>query len=170
MKRDNNIVFPAIFLFLFAVCGGASAHPFYVGVAEVRMDTQKSTLTVSCRLFTDDLENALTRLYARPFDLQESADDPAVKNFVGRYITQRFGIGIAGTVQRLSFVGMEKEDEATWCYLESSNFTGAGSVTVTNSLLYDFLPDQVNIIHVYLDGRRQSARLVNPDKSAGFRF
>lgn len=145
-------------------------HPFYVSVTEIRVDTKKSVLTVSCRMFTDDLEDALTKLFKRPFDLEASLQDKTVHPFLHEYIQKRLEIGVAGVMQQLTFVGMEKEDDAIWCYLESANFKAVGGITVTNTLLYDFLPDQVNVIHLYLDDTRQSVRLVNPDKVAGFRF
>lgn len=168
MIKDNIIVFCAICLSVFAVCGKVLAHPFYVSVTEIRADSQKMSLSISCRMFTDDLESALGQLYKRPFDLQRSSSDSAVIKHLNEYIQTRFSVGINGNMQRFTFLGFEKEDESTWCYLESENFVGLGPVTVTNRLLYDFLPDQVNIIHLYLNGQRQSTRLVNPEKTAGF--
>lgn len=170
MTRGNTTVFLAFFLLLAGFCGRACAHPFYVSVAEIRMDTRAQTLNLSCRLFTTDLEDALTRLYARPFDLQNNLDDKTTQAVLDEYVQKRFSIGIAGVLQKLRFLGLELEDDATWCYWESSNFAGLGSLTVTNGLLYDFLPDQVNVIHVYADDVRQSTRLVNPERTAGFVF
>lgn len=170
MTKGNTTAFLAVFLFLAGFCGKALAHPFYVGVAELRMDTRAHTLTLSCRLFTDDLEAALTRLYGRPFDLQNAAADKTVHALLDEYVQKRFSIGIAGTLQKLRFLGLEQEDDATWCYWESTNFTDLGSITVTDALLYDFLPDQVNVIHVYANEARQSTRLVNPERTAAFVF
>lgn len=168
--RSNNIVFSLIFLLVFGIVGKLSAHPFYVSVSEIRIDTKKATLSLSCRMFTDDLENALSKIYQRPFDLQNSVDNKTVHALLDEYVQKRFSIGLGGVLQSLSFLGMEKEDDATWCYWESTNYKHAANLTVTNGLLYDFLPDQVNVIHVYVDDTRQSIRLVNPDKVAGFRF
>jgi len=169
MIKGNNIVFSLIMLAFLSIVGKVSAHPFYVSVSEIRIDTQKSTLNVSCRLFTDDLENALTKIYNNKFDLLKTLDEPTVHKNMDEYFQKRFSIGIAGVLQTLSFVGMEKEDEALWCYWESTNFKSLGNITVTNALLYDFLPDQINIIHLYVNAERQSARLVNPEKVAGFK-
>jgi len=174
--KGNNIVFSALLAALSVLCpvfckaASAPPHPFYVSVTEIRVDTKKEALTVSCRMFTDDLEDALTKLFKRTFDLEASLQDKTVHPLVFEYIQKRLEIGVAGAMQRLAFVGMEQEDDAVWCYLESTNFKTAGGITVTNSLLYDFLPDQVNVIHVYLNEARQSVRLVNPDRVAGFRF
>lgn len=121
-------------------------------------------------MFTDDLEDALTKVYKQSFDLQNSTNDKNVHRILDEYVQKRFSIGVGGIIQTFTFLGFEKEDDAMWCYLESSNFKQASSITVTNSLLYDFLSDQVNVIHLYVDETRQSSRLVNPDKVAGFTF
>lgn len=170
MAKGNNIVFSAIFLLLSLRGISAAAHPFYVSVTEVRIDTRKSELTVSCRMFADDLEDALRRLNGRPFDLFASLKDPTTGGFVDKYVQGRVSVGIGGSLQKLEFLGMEQEDEALWGYWQSANFSGLGSITVTDALLYDFLPDQVNVIHVYVNGERKSTRLVNPEKTAAFRF
>lgn len=170
MMRGNITLFGAFLLMGLFFSGQLPAHPFYVSVTEVHADTQKNTLTVSCRMFTDDLENALKQIFNRPFDLLNASSDKETNSLLDAYIQKHFSIGVAGVLQKLQFVGFEHEEEATWCYLESVNFSGLGSVTVTNTLLYDFIPDQVNIIHFYAKGSRRSARLVNPEKSVGFQF
>ncbi len=161
-------VFFALFLSFSLSELRAAAHPFYVSVTEIRLDTQKRTLTASCRMFTDDLENALTQIFKRPFDLLKQENDPEVNALLNRYIQDRFSVGLDGLLLNLSFLGFEHEDEATWCYLEAGVNKPGRSMTVTNTLLYDFLPMQEHIIHVYINGVRQSARLVNPSRAAAF--
>lgn len=146
----------------------SDSHPFYVSLTEIRIDLQKRTLTVSCRMFTDDLESALTQIFRRPFDLLKQEDDEQVKALLNQYIQERFSIGLGGHFISLSFLGFEHEDEATWCHLEADKFHTGNQMTVTNTLLYDFIPAQEHIIHVYINGKRQSARLVNPSRAAAF--
>jgi hypothetical protein len=52
--------------------------------------------------------------------------------------------------------------------LEAADCKAGNGMTVSNSLLYDFLPLQEHVIHLYVDGKRQSARVVNPSRSAAF--
>jgi hypothetical protein len=41
---------------------------------------------------------------------------------------------------------------------------------VIDSLLQDFTSDQINIIHVTVNGKRQSTKLDYPEKAASFTF
>lgn len=119
-------------------------------------------------MFTDDLENALTRIFKRPFDLLKQENDSEVNALLNRYIQERFSVGLEGQLLPFSFLGFEREEEATWCYLEALDCKSGKGMTVSNALLYDFLPMQEHVIHLYVNGKRQSARLVNPARSAAF--
>jgi hypothetical protein len=161
-------VFLGLSVFLSLSAFKADAHPFYVSVTEIRIDTQKRTLTASCRMFTDDLESALTQIFKRPFDLLKQENDAEVKALLNQYIQERFSIGLGGQLISLSFLGFEHEEEATWCYLEADKLNAGNRMTVTNTLLYDFIPMQEHILHIYINGNRQSARLANPSRAAAF--
>jgi hypothetical protein len=168
MRKGNVSIFLVMLSALFLVSGNTSDHPFYVSVTELKLDTRKHVLTASCRMFTDDLESALTRIFKRPFDLLKQENDAEVNALLNRYIQERFSVGLEGQLLQFSFLGFEREEEATWCYLEAVDCKSGKGMTVSNSLLYDFLPLQEHVIHLYVDGKRQSTRLVNPERSAAF--
>ena len=53
-----------IFLLLLGVCAcvtSLTAHAFYVSVTKIKFDSKKQQLTVSVRIFTDDLQDAVRR-------------------------------------------------------------------------------------------------------------
>ena len=145
-------------------------HRFYLSLTEVRVDTQKKTLDVSSKLFTDDLEDALLKKYGKKIDLATGTKDKNVQALLSRYINENFKINVGGQLQTLSFVGYEVETDATWCYLETVPFTAKGTVAVYNTLLYDYLPDQSNMINFYWDDQDKSAKLSNPEKMTEFKF
>jgi hypothetical protein len=43
-------------------------------------------------------------------------------------------------------------------------------IDIANSILYDFNEGQINIMHVMVNGKRQSLKLNNPDKQASLTF
>jgi hypothetical protein len=145
-------------------------HKFYLSLTEVRVDTKKQTLDVSTKLFTDDLENAIQKKYGKKVDLASSTKNKEIHALLHRYITEHFNINVAGTAIKLTFVGFETEADATWCYLESAPFFSKGKITITNTLLYDYLPEQSNMINFYWDHEEKSAKLVNPEKTTEFDF
>lgn len=143
-----------------------AAHPFFVSVTEMRSDSKKQTFTVSCRMFTDDLQTAIFKLYAHKGELDKA--DGSANTVLEKYITERIAIKVAGKDVAFTFVGYETEEEATWCYLEATTFPGTGKVEITNKLLFDFIEGQTNLIHCYKDGVRNSYKLVQPEQYTSF--
>ncbi|HPI09097.1 MAG TPA: hypothetical protein PLM41_22045 [Saprospiraceae bacterium] len=143
-----------------------STHPFYISVTEIRSDAKAQTLNVSCRMFTDDLQEALYKLYQYKGDLEKQ--DAQHNTFLQKYIAERLQVRIGNKPVSFRLVGYETEEEATWCYLEATSFPGDSTAEVHDRLLYDFLPEQTNLVHFYRDGKRSSFKLVNPEEVARF--
>ncbi len=161
---------PIALVFLFMVLAFIPAHKYYFSLSEVRVDTQKKTLNVSCRMFTDDIQTALDNIYHKKIDLANSKENKEVQNLVNKYVTDHFKITVAGKPLKLSFVGFENEDDATWCYLEAPQFSQKGKITIIDDLLFNLFPDQTNIIQFYWDKINKSQKLINPEKEAMFEF
>lgn len=144
-----------------------SEHPFYVSVTEIRSDTAKKTFQVSCRMFTDDLQDALYRKYGFKAELARPQGADA-DGQLAIYLQERLQITVNGRPVELRWVGYEIEEEATWCYFEAAEFPGMGPVEVQNRLLYDYLSGQTNLIHLYRNGARSSSKLDYPDVRVSF--
>ena len=70
----------------------------------------------------------------------------------------------------LNFVGFEKEGAVIFSYFEAANINSVKKIAITNNLMYDMYDDQVEIIHVILNGNRKSTKLDYPAKQAVFIF
>lgn len=154
-----------LFAFVFT-----SLHPFYLGVTDLRYHASSRALQCSVKLFTNDLEEALKRLHHRPVDLINYKDTTAVAQLLAAYVRKRFELRLNGKVRSFTWVGFEREEEATWVYLEYRNCETPAALQVKNTLLYDFLGNQAHILQVEVNGRRQSAKINNPDSSFVFTF
>jgi len=160
-----SVKFIAAFCIFFAVTAFTiPAHRFYLSLTEVHIDSKKKTLDVSCKLFTDDLEEAFLKKYGKKIDLATATKDKATQTLLNNYINENFKINVGGRLQILRFVGYEVETDATWCYLETVPFNGKGTVSIYDALLYDYLPDQSNMIDVSWNEVDKSAKLSNPEK------
>jgi hypothetical protein len=149
------------------------AHRYYFSLSEIKVNTEKKTLELSCKLFTDDVENALLKLNHSKVDLGSSSEKKAVQQQVSTYLHERLKIVINGLPCPLELIGFETENDIAWFYLEAKVNVGrkaAVKMKVTNSLLYDFLPDQSNIIHVTWNDQERTEKLVNPEKEVLFEF
>ena len=161
-----------IILVIFPLWFGSSAfksfrHPFFISVTEIRVDEGKPGMSVSCKLFTDDFQQALHVLYKVKLDL--SKPDTTQNKWIEKYIREHLKI-VSGKQQiQLKLIGYEIEEEACWCYLETNSLIAGQQLVVTNTLLYDFIESQTNLIHYYLNNKRSSFKLVNPENTAIFK-
>lgn len=127
-------------------------------------------MDISCKVFTNDLENALKQLYKESIDLKNTKDEKKAEELLKKYFSSHFSVQTGGEIQQPAYVGYEIEEEAIWIYFEVNDYTAKGKIEITNTLLYDFLPAQNNLIHCIYNGTRKSTRLVNPDQKAEFSF
>ncbi len=151
---------------LFLGSSSKTVHPYYVSVTEIRSDSRQQSLNISCRMFTDDLQDALYKKYRYRTELSQK--DGQADAYLQQYIAEHLQITVAGKPVTFQLIGYEIEEEATWCYLEGASFPGTGLAVVHNKLLYDYLPEQTNLVHFYRDGERSSYKLVNPEATASF--
>jgi hypothetical protein len=146
-----------------------SFHPFYLSVTEVKIDTKNGIISISCRIFTDDLQEVIYKLYQSKSSLDEYNSEPN-QEILNKYLQQKIKILVNGKEIKLKMKGYENEEESTWCHFEGRMEGAASEIIIYNSILYDFLPDQSNIIHCYLGKERKSLKLKNPEEKALFQF
>ncbi len=145
-------------------------HPFYVSVTQIEENTKEKILEVSCKIFTDDFEKTLRMHYRQHIDLLNPADKSAMNKVVNDYIKQHLKITVDGKLYPLQFVGYEKNEEGVECYFQVNSVSVNKTIGVFNDLLFEYKPEQTNIVHVTVKGKRKSRQLVNPDSEAVFNF
>lgn len=121
-------------------------------------------------MFTDDLEDALRRLNGVPADLLLPKDEATVNAQLNAYVQARVQVQVNGVPQQLQYIGYESDEEAVWIHFEGKLTETPGRVDLNNSLLFDFLPGQTNMIHCYLDEKRKSTKLDCPERKAVFQW
>lgn len=146
------------------------SHPFYVSVAEINHNAKDKTLEISCKIFSEDLEEILKKNYKAPVDLANVKMQVVNDKMIQDYITGHLIINTDGKASRLSYVGFEKESAVVYCYFEVANISTVKKLEITNSILQDFTDKQTNIMHVIVNGKRTSTKLDYPKKQASFNF
>jgi hypothetical protein len=148
----------------------AYSHPYFVSSTEIHIHPENKSFDVSCSMFTEDLESALKSIYANKADLKQDIGAKELLDMIYQYIQARLEIKVGGEKQTYELVGCENQEESTWCYLEGTLTSDNKSVSIVNSVLFDFLEAQTNMVHVYWGEERQSVKLNNPHKTAEFVF
>jgi hypothetical protein len=157
-------------LLLFLLTGFLSAapvnkvpHPFFVSVVEVEHNAKEQTLEISCKLFTDDFEKTL-RLNnpGAAVDLINPKDKAAMNRLITAYIQKHLIIRPDGKSLPMQFIGFEKQEEAIYSYWQIDQVPTVTKIAFSNSLLYDYKKEQINIIHAIVGGVRKTTKLGHP--------
>lgn len=146
------------------------AHPFFVSVVEIEHNAKEKTLEISCKIFTDDFEKTLRMAYHKPVDLVNPTNKPAMDNLVSDYVQKHLKISLDGKTVALKFIGYELIEEGIYSYYQVDNLVSVKNIAVTDNVLYEYKKEQVNLLHVTVNGNRKSTRLINPDDKASFSF
>jgi hypothetical protein len=145
-------------------------HPFYVAVTEINQNKTEKTLEISCKLFAEDLESVLSKDYKVSLDLADEKTKALIDKLIPDYINKHLALVLDGRTANLSYIGFEKDKESVFCYFQVDGVSTIKKLNVVNTLLHDFNEDQINIIHVMVNGKRQSIKLDFPARQASFLF
>lgn len=145
-------------------------HPFYVSVTEINHNEKEKTLEIACKIFTDDLESTLNKNYNTRIDFFSDKTNDIATKCLNDYIGRHLLIQVDGKPVKAQIIGFERESEALWSYYEVKNVASVKKMQVRNSILYDAFKDQINLMHVTVNGSRRSSKLNYPDIIAEFGF
>jgi hypothetical protein len=124
----------------------AEAHPFYVSITELNI--ARDTLQVSLRVFTDDLERALSDIHKQKIFLNEP--NRYEKNFIyiRDYLFERVQAGNGAGFKRLEWIGHEFEEDVCWIYGEMPLDEDLRVLFFKNTVLFETYDDQQNLVHL----------------------
>lgn len=159
-----NRFLKAKLVFLLMVFAGLR-HPFYLGVTEIQYNSRNQSLELSIKLFTDDFEKCLSAHSKRAINLYAAKDPSLLDSVVASYINQHFKIYAQKQNLPMHFIGYEKSDEATWSYFELVLTSIPETLHIYNTLLYDCINEQSNIMHLKSEQRASSYKLNFPDST-----
>jgi hypothetical protein len=158
------------FLFSLIILFSSFKHPFYLSVTDLKYSPKEKALQGSVKIFTSDLEAALKKIHQKTIDLINVKDTAATQKILADYLKKRLAININKKKSDYTLIGFEREEEAVWIYIEIKNCAKPKNVSIENSILYDFIKEQMNIVHIEVDGEKKSLKVNNPDKQLSFTF
>ncbi len=139
-------------------------HPIHVSTTNIEYNKQDSKIEVICTIFTDDFEAALEKQYHTKTDLTKPEMHAEMEKLVKSYLAANLQVKNGGAAAGLNYLGFEINREATDVYLESEKTSAPKKVDVDVSLLHNLFDDQINIVHIIVNGVRKSEKLDYPNK------
>ena len=149
---------------------GAGKHPFYISVTEINHNATDKTLEISAKVFADDLEQILEKNYKTTLDITTAKDQPRFNQLLPDYFSKHLVLVVDGKPVKLTYIGYETEKESAHCYFQVDHIATVKKIEISNSILYDFIDSETNIMHVTVNGTRKSGKVSYPEKDAVFQF
>ncbi|MBB6612268.1 hypothetical protein H7F15_14555 [Pontibacter sp. Tf4] len=146
----------------------AAAHDYHASITDVKFNPRTQSLQVAVKVFTDDLENALSKQSKR--NVTYSATSEQVKEQLVTYMatTMRFELS-QGKPLKQHFVGSEAEADVVWIYFEVPvQAASLSQLYIRNAVLTELFDDQMNILNLDYKGKMHSSLFRKDETSKKF--
>lgn len=156
-------------LILFSLCfflfsHAKDIHPYHVGSVEFNYNSKSKTFEITGKFFLDDLENALKAKYGTSVHFNDANYNSQINEFLQQYCNEYLKLKADNKFIKINYIGFEEDSEAVNIFLESEQVNSPKKVETAVSLLYNLFDDQMNIIHIIVNGKRESERLNFPNR------
>lgn len=145
-------------------------HPIHVSTTNISYNALEGKLEIICTIFTDDFEAALAKQYHSKTDLTKADMHTAMNALVKNYIISHLQIKTAASLLSINYLGFEINREATDVYFESEKIPVFKRIDADVDILHNLFNDQINIVHITVNGVRKSEKLDYPDKKVSQAF
>lgn len=160
MKITSSLLLCTLF---FIFCS-FKPHPYHVGSVEFNYDSKSKTFQISGKFFLDDLENGLKEKYGSVIHFNDKKYETEINQLLQKYCSEYLKLKVNNQFLKISYIGYEEDQEAVNIYLESEKVIAPKKIETAVSFLYNLFDDQMNIIHIIVDGKRKSDKLSYPNR------
>lgn len=136
-------------------------HPYFVGVTEIKIDPKSKHMGVSCKLFVDDVQDAIFQQTGQKINL--AAKRPQDQLLLKNYLLSKLRIQWGNVNVSLVMLGYDIEEEGVWCYFESNIRGKAKSLVVCNRALFETLESQTHFLHLTHGTTKMHWKITNPE-------
>jgi len=159
---------------LFIICSvsllWSFTHKYYLSVSDVVYNKEEQSLQIITRLFFDDLEEVLQERYDESIIVDETKDQKKLDRYIKKYLESKLQIKVNDTVRSLNYLGKEYEDDFVVCYIEVTDIKNVEKLQIENTLLMDVFPEQKNMMHTDVLGKKKSVILIEGNAKAVLNF
>ena len=163
MKK--SILFPLLFLAIISL-SSFGLHKFYMSIYQINFAPEKKMLQITARIFTDDLNAALSKNFNQTTHLGEKNESENDLILMKKYLSEHFTIKVNGQPKTLVFLSKEMDVNVVVCYFRIIAIPKIKTLEIRNTALLDLNSDQQNIIQTTIYSKKESLLLTN-DNFAG---
>ncbi|MEP6948664.1 MAG: DUF6702 family protein [Ginsengibacter sp.] len=145
-------------------------HPLYIAVAQIDYNSSDQFATVLCKTFSDDLELALQKQYAKNESIDHPGNIKKLSSEIEGYIKNHLQLKINGKATSLVFTNYKKEDNTISSWFRIDNINDIQRFEVNDTIFYELYDKQIQIVYITVNGNRKSNRVTNPESKVAFDF
>lgn len=159
-KKLLHFIIP---IFLVVVLSSFAWHKFYVSVTQINYVPNKKRVEITSRIFIDDLEKALDKKYKKKFYLTSTREIENADALIQEYLKEKIKISINKKAQNIEYLAREVEGDVLIFYTKIAISKKINTFEIYNSLLTDIYKEQQNIVHLNINGNKNSFLFTNSD-------
>lgn len=133
-------------------------HDFHSSFAEMYYNEKEKAFQVSLKLFSDDMENALTKFSKKRYLLGALGKDRSYDEVLVSYLEHKFRLvhKRKNKAVAIRYIGKEVGVESVTVYFEMPFEDRLQSYEIQNTIMFELFDDQVNIVLLQMAGRHKS--------------
>jgi hypothetical protein len=130
-------------------------HDFHTSLTEINFNSKTASLEISVRVFTDDLDLALSAFSNQKttINLSEALLNPLIEQYFRKNLAL---ISPDKNVKFAKYYGKEKEADATWLYFEIFDCNEIGTFQLYNSIMQELFKDQTNLVNIIYPNKKKT--------------
>ena len=142
--------------FFCSLFGLAPVHNFYVSTTSVRYVPNENSFQITTQVFLDDFESALRLNGNENISLTPDGSQVKIDSLIEDYFRKNIIFIAKGEKMNFDFLGKVYKMDVLVAYMELKIDTIVSPLSIKNTILFDYLRDQKNIIHLKLASKRKS--------------
>ena len=144
------MLFALFFVLNFNVFGIANNtnHAIYISVAKVSFNPLENEVSISLKVFTNDLEDAIHNDTGKREKVIGRSDFTDLSGVIGEYLNKKMGIHLDGKRVSLQVDSCENIGDTTWIYLKGETGSFDQSIRIENYVLFEVFDTQKNIVEI----------------------
>ena len=150
-------------LFLVVLLSSFAWHKFYVSVTQIDFVPNKKRVEITSRIFIDDLEKALEKKFKKKFYLTSTKEIENSETLIQEYLKEKIKISINKKAQNIEYLAREVEGDVLIFYTKIAISKKINTFEIYNSLLTDTYKEQQNIVHLNINGNKNSFLFTNSE-------
>ena len=142
--------------FFIYLLGAVSLHNFYVSTTSIRFVPDEKSLQITTQVFLDDFESVLQQNGHEKTKLIPEVSQQEIDILVEDYLRKNITFKAHEKTIDFEFLGKVYKNDVLIAYMELKMDSIQSSLSIKNTIFFDYLPDQKNIIHFKFASKRKS--------------